>query len=802
MKKHHLYYSWNLDTKKDGIEVWKGYRRNIPKVSKNQNNKHKEEKNYEPQKIRFQGLQRKVFSDYQNRYSTRLLEKRAQLGINPKLYLKISFFDNINEESSFFTDYNFKLISKDELLKEYIIELGLNDFGTFSSLIDDFIQTDGNNLVGAVKMVSLIDTFSIITDLNRKINYCKYFEWEDNLEFNINFFSWTELNVVKDTILAIAPNVSIVEEGLDSLLISEKTLKKEEFETMLKVVDTIRTTSSWYYDFKLNQRFESEVEFDKNIIIEQLSETVCVVDSWIEDNPITTNLIDKDIDLNYSFDWSWLFTDKWWSNWHGTWVASIIMFGNILSQEQQEIKPVCKVCSVKVVNDFDKTSDNFNNIISKIEEVHLNSDKSIKLFNLSIGWGYLWYNKISEFWENLDLLMHRYDILCIISAGNLCSDDFDNHANYPNGWHNVFTNLNPPAESISWVTVWSISCQTRWEDYISFYSAKDNYKFPNHVISDWERKKYRKKPDLVTFWGDGHSNHFWMLWPWWNIVYQSGTSFSAPYVTHMLVGLKNVYPNVRMTSIKALLANRVNLDSISKPTQDFYIDRDIDIRKIYGNGIMDVQQLQRLSYWTNDDVSVIFEDSMDFSSYDKQNYPFLTVNIKMPQLEEKSRFKKLLIKATLCYNPIVVNSGNISEYNPCFLSFNLHEWEYDFTKSASTSKSTGVTATQLTSFAKEETWWSDSDYLTNSWNNLQTKILPISKSKYNDLVREGLQITVRWRLKDDVEVVDYYKEHAQMFSLVLNVIDMDESWVLYEEIQNKNDVINASELSLQEKISI
>jgi hypothetical protein len=217
---------------------------------------------------------------------------------------------------------------------------------------------------------------------------------------------------------------------------------------------------------------------------------------------------------------------------------------------------------------------------------------------------------------------------------------------------------------------------------------------------------------------------------------------------------------------------------------------------------MDIDQLQWLAYWTSDNVSVIFEDKIDFSAYDKQNYPFLTVKIKMPQLEEKSRFKKLLIRATLCYNPIVVNSGNVSEYNPCFLSFNIHEWEYDFTDSASKSKSTGVTATQLTWFAKEWTWWSDSDYLTNSWNNLQTKTLPISKSKYNDLVKEELQITIRWRLKDDIEVINYYKENSQKFSLVLNVIDMDEGWVLYEEVQSKNDVINASELSLKEKISI
>jgi hypothetical protein len=60
----------------------------------------------------------------------------------------------------------------------------------------------------------------------------------------------------------------------------------------------------------------------------------------------------------------------------------------------------------------------------------------------------------------------------------------------------------------------------------------------------------------------------------------------------MLVQLRKVYPNVSMTSIKALLTNRVNLDNISGTAQEFYLDRSIDIRKIYGNGVMDIDQLQ------------------------------------------------------------------------------------------------------------------------------------------------------------------------------------------------------------------
>jgi hypothetical protein len=67
--------------------------------------------------------------------------------------------------------------------------------------------------------------------------------------------------------------------NLYSVMVSEKCLKKEEFETILDLIDTVNTMSSSYYDLQLNQRFDSEVEFDKNIIMGELSETVCVIDS-------------------------------------------------------------------------------------------------------------------------------------------------------------------------------------------------------------------------------------------------------------------------------------------------------------------------------------------------------------------------------------------------------------------------------------------------------------------------------------------------------------------------------------------
>ena len=143
MKKHHLYYSGDLSKVKDGIEVWKGYRRKIPKIPKEKNEKTKEkEKNYEPQKARFQHLQKKASYDYENRYSEKLLEHREELGITPELYIKISFFDNIDEESILFTNYHFELVSKDELLKEYIVKLSLTGFEKFMSLINNFVKSD------------------------------------------------------------------------------------------------------------------------------------------------------------------------------------------------------------------------------------------------------------------------------------------------------------------------------------------------------------------------------------------------------------------------------------------------------------------------------------------------------------------------------------------------------------------------------------------------------------------------------------------------------------------------------------
>jgi hypothetical protein len=55
-------------------------------------------------------------------------------------------------------------------------------------------------------------------------------------------------------------------------------------------------------------------------------------------------------------------------------------------------------------------------LVNAIKQIHLNSDREIKIFNMSFEMGFLQNNEISKLAASLDDLMHEYDILCVIAA--------------------------------------------------------------------------------------------------------------------------------------------------------------------------------------------------------------------------------------------------------------------------------------------------------------------------------------------------------------------------------------------------
>jgi uncharacterized protein YacL (UPF0231 family) len=68
--------------------------------------------------------------------------------------------------------------------------------------------------------------------------------------------------------------------------------------------------------------------------------------------------------------------------------------------------------------------------------------------------------------------------------------------------------------------------------------------------------------------------------------------------------------------------------------------------------------------------------------------------------------------------------------------------------------------------------------------------LKITKNKYNSLVEKWLQITIKSRLSEIAEIVEYYKKNPQNFSLVINIQDLNWEWILYDEIKSRNNILD------------
>jgi hypothetical protein len=376
--------------------------------------------------------------------------------------------------------------------------------------------------------------------------------------------------------------------------------------------------------------------------------------------------------------------------------------------------------------------------------------------------------------------MHEYDILCVIAAWNYKDSS---KYKYPESWKNIESNISMPWDSINWITVWSIWEPKLWDNYVSNYSRKDNIEYPTTYKE--RTKKYRKKPDLLTF-GGYDSNEFTTIGIWWKIIKMYGTSFATPYITHLLSIIKSFYPNLTMNSLKALLLNKTiwkDFDKVLNFNKTIFENVWVDYKRLYWNGIIPKSDIDNSSFAlsSNDSVTIIIESEFDFSNYEHQNYPFITTKIKIPELMIK-RWEHVIVKATLCYNPFVNSTGILSDYNTCFLWFLLHYWSDKFTDK-------WWNKTELTKLKWPFKWsWEPSE--GQFWNNLWKLDFILTKKEYNKLVKEDLAITIKWMLKKDKDnfIIDYYKINKQKFSLVITIEDEWKEWKIYDYIKLENSL--------------
>lgn len=420
---------------------------------------------------------------------------------------------------------------------------------------------------------------------------------------------------------------------------------------------------------------------------------ICILDSGINTNhPLLKNAVAESASFVEG-------EDEFDAAGHGTQVAGIALFGNLEECNRSNFwVPEAWLFNGKILNKHcEFNSEAIESTLVKAVEYFV--DLGCRIFNLSIGNENSPYDgkHIRGIAYILDLLARKHDILFVVSVGNFRGCDEppvpaeswrEEYPEYLLGDHNRIID---PAPALNVLTVGSLALHDatrgdlhRPEDIDHLAAAKANQ--PSPFTRHGPTVKGAIKPELVAYGGnfaspmrfegkqcqvkDGEPG---ILSLSANFVGNTlfsvchGTSFSAPYITHLAGRLLANYPDASANLLRAILVNHADMpeDCLSTFTEE--------VRKAYaksngrrdphvefaGYGLVNEENLYR-----SDESAVLLmsEDTIANDSY--QFY-------ELPLPEEFLRRKKSAreLRVSLSYTPAVRTTR--LDYRATKIMFNL-----------------------------------------------------------------------------------------------------------------------------------
>lgn len=258
-----------------------------------------------------------------------------------------------------------------------------------------------------------------------------------------------------------------------------------------------------------------ENSVEENLVLVEPSESdpaVCVIDSGIQEgHKYLEKAILSERTTNYTEDMT-LF-DEVDSGGHGTRVAGKILYPSTIPTDGTYQLP-CWLISSKVLNKDCKISENKIPASLYEQAVALNMDMS-KIYNSSINSSMPYKTKHMSSWAaQIDMEMHKRDILFIQSAGNInisYSDGFpctgiqkhiDNDNKYPSYLYNSESSrIANPAQSLFALTVGSVSGEIYNNRDLGIKSIENK----NNAVSSFSRSGFGLwgsiKPEVVDVGG-------------------------------------------------------------------------------------------------------------------------------------------------------------------------------------------------------------------------------------------------------------------------------------------------------------
>lgn len=668
---------------------------------------------------------------------------KKDLKVLSNVFLQLSTLDNVNIKLHIpkIENLGFELVSLNYDNKS-IANFKIDDekFNEFEEKLEEYISSPDNRYKTYFSAIESIKPIPNETKISKEINI----DSEDRYDLLINFFD----GIKKDEINALENlirnefdqnHLEFNFSNIANRIVTIKTkLNGSEIKTILNEFNSIKEISLNQNYFITNSVKGEAISDDIKFEDVSSSSAICIFDSGIttQGNIIPNYVRDR---IN-----SYLPTGTISPQYsHGTFVASRCIYGDNLEHQiaTKILKPYCYVIDVPVfgvdihgnvigLNDFD--------LAIAITEVVQSLYTEVKVYNLSLGNpNSLNDNERSHLGKTLDFLSKEFDVLFVISSGNINSS----LGNYPdNHFSNPNARIGSPAESLLGLTVGSIA---KYDDNGSL--AKRDLISPFSKIGPGTDGGL--KPELVSHGGNLMSPYTpfpristcGLYYDGISLSYDNGTSFSSPIVSRYAQMLYDYYPFAKTNLIKALLIHFAE-------KREIFENFDFDF-KFTGFG----EPIIENALFANNTATYLYQGSLDMDNYD-----YVKFNIPNSFADANSE-SKLKLKITIVYNP-EVNLNNDSEYSKTRLSVKLVK-----------NTATGLKEISL----------SNSNTYTKQWS----PILQFEKCFSRNFDAGEWEVAIRLYTRSINDTT-----FKQDYAIIIEVIDINGKINVYDEIKNDENL--------------
>lgn len=548
-------------------------------------------------------------------------------------------------------------------------------------------------------------------------------------------------------------NIDYKEYSYDSSLhfYTMKIKNRESLEKLSSIVG-VRHISPISYFSMLNDNLDeiglNNITFSDEVLE---SETIIgIVDSGISSDSIMNDFV---------YDRITYVPEPYQNRNHGTFVSSIIQFGDYLNGFESEVNKKYRFLDAIVIPNSDPnrgkvgtlSEDDFMDImIDLLERYH---DK-VKVWNLSLGTDIKVSEGISDLAVFLDYLQDYYQVQIFLAAGNINDlsklKTWDNRISLKNDEERITV----PSDSVRAITVGSIAKNDSDESL-----SKEND--PSPFTRCGPGANYNLKPDIVDYGGNmridgGYQNIGTTgIGTDSKLIENIGTSFSTPRGTKKFVDIFDDLEEKDLLLAKALLIHsaRVNSKNLKLKSEKH--------RHYYGYGLP-FEKHHDVLQCSENEVTLMFSQSVIPKIHLEMNpFPF------PENLLDEDKYKGEVFM-TLVYSPPLDQKYGL-EY--CRTNVDVSFGQYDIDSEGAPYDYKGEVPL--------EKKWTEKFEKAQVENGL--KWAPI-KSYYRKMT--SLSQKEAWKVRVDLTPRNEQIPQEQEFILIMTIRDLSSDSDIYSEIVN------------------